>query len=80
MQCHSCIGTRLRAILFLRRFSNWSYASKDDFVGKGAIPLLSADNFDSCLFCQDYSAALKALNTLEEDFIARAHAIDMFLN
>jgi len=31
------------------------------------------------LFCQDYPAALRDLNTVEECFIARAHVISAFL-
>ena len=64
-------------------------AVKDDSVGlcsicssavaKQAIPPLSAGNFTNCLFCQDYPAVLKNLNTIEEAFIARAHVIGMFL-
>jgi hypothetical protein len=46
---------------------------------KRAIPPLSAGNFVNCLFCQDYPAVLKDLNTVEEAFIARAHVIGMFL-
>jgi hypothetical protein len=46
---------------------------------KQAIPPLSAGNFVNCLFCQDYPAALKNLNTVEEAFIARAHVIGLFL-
>jgi len=66
-----------------------SCAVKDDFVSlcsicssavaKRAIPPLSAGNFVNCLFCQDYPAVLKNLNTVEEAFIARAHVIGMFL-
>ncbi|KAH6665582.1 hypothetical protein B0J14DRAFT_569180 [Halenospora varia] len=48
-------------------------------VAKRAIPPLSAGNFVNCLFCQDYPAVLKNLNTVKEAFIARAHVISMFL-
>ena len=48
-------------------------------IAKRAIPLLSADNFVNCLFCQDYPEALKNLNTVEEPFIARAHVVGIFL-
>jgi hypothetical protein len=64
-------------------------AVKDDFVSlcnicssavaKQAIPPLSAGNFVNCLFCQDYPAVLKNLDTVEEAFVARAHVIGMFL-
>ena len=43
------------------------------------IPPLSAGNFVNQLFCQDYPAALRDLNTVEERFIARAHVIGAFL-
>jgi hypothetical protein len=43
------------------------------------IPPLSAGNFVNRLFCQEYPAALRDLNTVEERFIARAHVIGAFL-
>jgi hypothetical protein len=48
-------------------------------IAKKNIPLLSAGNFVNRLFCQDYPAALRDLNTVEERFIARAHVIGAFL-
>jgi hypothetical protein len=43
------------------------------------IPPFSAGNFVNRLFCQEYPAALRDLNTVEERFIARAHVIGAFL-
>jgi hypothetical protein len=48
-------------------------------IAKQAIPPLSAGNFVNCLFCQDYLAALKNLNTVEEAFIAQDHVVGIFL-
>jgi hypothetical protein len=48
-------------------------------IVKQKIPPLSAGNFVNCLFCQDYPAVLKDLNTVEEAFIARAHVLGVFL-
>jgi len=48
-------------------------------VAKQAIPPLSAGNFTNYLFCQDYSAVLKNLNTVKEAFITQAYVINMFL-
>jgi hypothetical protein len=48
-------------------------------IGNKTIPLLSAGNFVNRLFCQEYPAALRDLNTVEERFIARAHVIGTFL-
>jgi hypothetical protein len=48
-------------------------------IVKRKIPPLSAGNFVNCLFCQDYPAVLKDLNTVEEAFIARAHVLGVFL-
>jgi hypothetical protein len=48
-------------------------------IGNKTIPLLSAGNFVNRLFCQEYPAALRDLNTVEERFITRAHVIGTFL-
>jgi hypothetical protein len=48
-------------------------------IAKKNIPPLSAGNFVNRLFCQEYPAALRDLNTVEERFIARAHVIGAFL-
>lgn len=49
------------------------------YIAKKSIPPLSSGNFVNRLFCQDYPAALRNLNTVEECFIARAHVIGSFL-
>lgn len=48
-------------------------------IARKNIPPLSAGNFVNRLFCQDYPAALRNLNTVEKCFIARAHVIGAFL-
>jgi hypothetical protein len=48
-------------------------------IANKTIPPLSAGNFVNRLFCQEYPAALRDLNTVEERFIARAHVIGAFL-
>jgi hypothetical protein len=48
-------------------------------ITKKKIPPFSARNFVNRLFCQEYPAALRDLNTVEECFIARAHVISAFL-
>jgi hypothetical protein len=48
-------------------------------IGRRTIPPLSAGNFVNRLFCQEYPAALRDLNTVEERFLARAHVIRAFL-
>jgi hypothetical protein len=48
-------------------------------IAKRVISPLLASNFVNCLFCQDYSEALKNFNTMEEAFIARAYVISIFL-
>ncbi|KAH7378937.1 hypothetical protein BKA64DRAFT_765884 [Cadophora sp. MPI-SDFR-AT-0126] len=51
----------------------------DSCIAKRKIPPWSAGNFVNRLFRQDYPAALRDLNTVEECFIARAHVIGAFL-
>jgi hypothetical protein len=48
-------------------------------IANRIIPPLSAGNFVNRLFCQEYPAALRDLNIVEERFIARAHVIGAFL-
>jgi hypothetical protein len=48
-------------------------------IANKIIPPLSAGNFVNRLFCQEYPAALRDLNIVEERFIARAHVIGAFL-
>jgi hypothetical protein len=65
------------------------YAVRDDLVSlcsicssavtKQAISPFLAGNFVNFLFCQDYPAVLKNLNTVKEAFITQAHVMGMFL-
>jgi hypothetical protein len=48
-------------------------------IADKTIPPLSAGNFVNRLFCQEYPACLRDLNTVEERFIARSHVIGAFL-
>lgn len=49
------------------------------YIANKTIPPLSAGNFVNRLFCQEYPASLRDLNTVEERFIVRAHVIGAFL-
>src|SRR5207245_2407626 len=51
----------------------------NSYIRNRSIPPLSAGNFVNRLFCQEYPAVLRDLNTVEERFIARAHVIGAFL-